>query len=408
APLRVKSTIPMGPHKMKNMVYKAKVELPWCQRHITSAWRLQSRLEGEVETLKRVNATLQATSEAALVAADQRTEVLQQQVAALQQHMQHVESNMQVKEVNILDLNGVVAREQARDNTAEVEVAAADSELEAALLTTTEKLQQQLQCELEAAATAAAESATLSKDLQAMISEVEVLCNNSREWETTEVENAAIIQRTRKNVEEELGVHRDYVAKMNQQEGMHLAEVIRKEEEITRLKEKMARQAKKMQDKKMQIEAMEEDTREMKASLTHEIRRLEALLTCTKESAADATAAVARVRRELKEEQIEKAHLLGQLIDAKIDIVRERSKVTADFREIIRCLELELTCASNDVASLRDEEDSHFQEESKFLDEAMRSLWGNWSRMEADLRALRRGQLQAIQAATAANGAMSG
>ncbi|GLI62145.1 hypothetical protein VaNZ11_004715, partial [Volvox africanus] len=73
-----------------------KVELPWFQQRVTSAWRLQSRLEVEVGTLKTVIEALQASSEEALAAAGQRTEVLQLQMAALQQQTQLAEANVRV------------------------------------------------------------------------------------------------------------------------------------------------------------------------------------------------------------------------------------------------------------------------------------------------------------------------
>ncbi|GIM14323.1 hypothetical protein Vretimale_17204, partial [Volvox reticuliferus] len=111
----------------------------------------------------------------ALAAADHRTGVLQQQVAALQQQMQqqmqHAESNVQVvvaeyerqmsalttavqvtkqelmqRQVKGKDLAGVVAREQARANTARAEAADAQSKLNASLLAT-----RQLERKLQAA-----------------------------------------------------------------------------------------------------------------------------------------------------------------------------------------------------------------------------------------------------------------
>ncbi|GIL88801.1 hypothetical protein Vretifemale_16692, partial [Volvox reticuliferus] len=409
------------------------VELPWCQRHITSAWRLQSRLEGEVETLKRVNATLQATSEEALAAADHRTGVLQQQVAALQQQMQqqmqHAESNVQVvvaeyerrmsalttavqvtkqelmqRQVKVKDLTGVVAREQARANTARAEAADAQSKLNASLLAT-RQLERKLQAVVALARNATAKSARLTAELERANAKIEDLQKRScHDSNTQQLEDKMTIEKLRtanEAAEESLKFYVDWLPKMNQKDDMRRAELSQKAGEITRLKETMAKLHKEVQGKALQIEAMEEDKRKMKGSLTHEIRRLE-------EGAADAAAAAARVRHELEEARAEKAQVKAQLIDAKVDIVRERSKATADLREKIRCLELDLTSAHHDVASLR-RQNSHLQEKNESLhDETVRSLLVALVKTDQleELKARQSGQRQAVKAGTAASAAM--
>ncbi|GIL88674.1 hypothetical protein Vretifemale_16596, partial [Volvox reticuliferus] len=394
---------------------------------------LQSRLEGEVETLKRVNATLQATSEEALAAADHRTGVLQQQVAALQQQMQqqmqHAESNVQgvvaeyerqmsalttavqvtkqelmQRQVKGKDLAGVVAREQARANTARAEAADAQSKLNASLLAT-RQLERKLQAAMAVASAATAKSARLTAELERANSRIEDLQKTIRnECNTQQRENEMTIKTlgtAKEAAEESLKFYVDWFRKMNQKDDMRRAELSQKAEEITRLKETMAKLDKEMQGKALQIEAMEEDKRKMKGSLTHEIRRLE-------EGAADAAAAAARVRHELEEARAEKARVKAQLIDAKVDIVRERSKATADLREKIRCLELDLTSAHHDVASLR-RQNSHLQEKNKSLhDETVRSLLLALVKTDEleELKARQSGQRQAVKAGTAASAAM--
>ncbi|GLI65747.1 hypothetical protein VaNZ11_009347 [Volvox africanus] len=372
APLGVRYKLPIGNKKLQQLAYKAK--LPWFQRRVTSAWRLQSRLEVEVGTLKTVIEALQASSEEALAAADQRTEVLQLQMAALQQQTQLAEANVRVlkaeheQQVSMLtshlrSAEQVAQQErsqwrvkeevirtdaQARVCTAEAKAACAHSKLKTEILTT-EKFRQEVQAAMEAATMDAAKSAQLAMDLQAAKSEIEVLHKESREWKAREEDMCSKLRA---------------FARRNEQEGQEFrVELENKDFELDFLRAKMARQEKIVQDTALRVQAMEKDNCAMKENLTEEIGRLKHLVTCTEKRAADATAdydgamrMVARLKLQLSEVWAGKAsawsiraeataenvELRAQLVEAKVTIARERSLARVDRREEIRCLKLEL------------------------------------------------------------------
>ncbi|GIL46189.1 hypothetical protein Vafri_3237 [Volvox africanus] len=370
APLRVRSTRPIGPRKRRSLAYKAKVELPWCQRGITSAWRLQSMLEGEVGTLKTVIEALQASSAEALAAADQRTEALQQQVEALQQQVQLAEANVQVikaeheQQVSTLTTRLATAEQvaeqersqwrvneeiimtdaQARVCTAEAKAAIAQSKLKTELLTT-EKLRRKVQAAMEAAIMDAVKSAQLGMDLQAAKSEIQMLHKENREWKAKEVDMRSMIScaDTRKEaLEVELKALQNALAERNEQEGHQLrAEVENKDFEIGRLKEEMARQDKIMQDTARQVEAMEKDKCTMKDNLTEKIHRLEHLVSCTEKRAAYATAdyhgamkIVARLKLQLTQDNLtEEIHRLEHLVSCT---EKRAADATADYDGAMR------------------------------------------------------------------------
>ncbi|GIL46160.1 hypothetical protein Vafri_3213 [Volvox africanus] len=364
APLRVRSTRPIGPRKRRSLAYKAKVELPWCQRGITSAWRLQSMLEGEVGTLERVIEALQASSAEALAAADQRTEALQQQVEALQQQVQLAEANVQVikaeHEQQVLTLTTrlataeqvaeqersqwrvneeiIMTDAQARVCTAEAKAAIAQSKLKTELLTT-EKLRRKVQAAMEVASMDAVKSAQLAMDLQAEKPEIEMLHKENREWKAKEVDMRSLIScaDTRKEaLEVELKALQNALAERNEQEGHQLrVEVETKDFEIGRLKEEMARQDKIMQDTARQVEAMEKDKCTMK------IHRLEHLVSCTEKRAAYATAdyhgamkIVARLKLQLTQDNLtEEIHRLEHLVSCT---EKRAADATADYDGAMR------------------------------------------------------------------------
>ncbi|GLI61749.1 hypothetical protein VaNZ11_004169 [Volvox africanus] len=93
--VRVRPTIPLGSHQAKRLTWVAKIDLPWFEKCLTSAWRENLKLEDEVASLQQVNTTLQLTAEDVIEASKQQMEGLQQQLKEKEEDLRDVEGKSQ-------------------------------------------------------------------------------------------------------------------------------------------------------------------------------------------------------------------------------------------------------------------------------------------------------------------------
>ncbi|GIM17302.1 hypothetical protein Vretimale_19833, partial [Volvox reticuliferus] len=284
-PVRVRYTIPLGPHRAKYLARVVKIDLPWFRKHLTSTSRENLKLEGEVASLELVNAKLQLTAEVAIEAVKQQMEGLQLQLKEKEQELQELKAKTRahvlwvekdcgrkvvVLQQHILDitrdmeqeqekckkldtdfqrLQDEVARERARDCTAAAEMAAVRRTLEAERVEMA-AVRQQLQDAQDAAATAAAASSSLTSELLVKIqglegelcaatSEVKVLRQQKQEVEVTEPSTDAAHRKELWDMRQQVAELQEYVEASKMSFIRQCKETIAAQDEVAQVKGKL-------------------------------------------------------------------------------------------------------------------------------------------------------------------------